>query len=212
MLKVAKLPMSPKCQYKITETGKLIGMHWTKDGHCLDDEAVESLLLTLARKPVTKTDAKQIIGVITYSASAFQYSSEELVRHAQLMATLNGAVEEGRIRWDHECDAAMAELRERMRNMPRKMYDPFELLDDDHCLVIMGDAAETGIGAGLFMVQKGNADDVVPEDMTASTTILMDDYHKVLDSGQRRWQVFELEAYAMFCSVQKWGKYIKVLG
>ena len=97
VLKVAGLPRSPKCQFKVSETGKLIGLHWTADGHCLDDEAVESLLLTLARKPTTKTDAKQIIGVITYSASAFEYSAEELVRHAQLMATLNAAVERDRI-------------------------------------------------------------------------------------------------------------------
>ena len=209
VLKVAGLPLSPKCSFKISETGKLIGMHWTQDGHCLDDEAVESLLLTLARKPVTNTDAKQVIGVITYSASAFEYATEEMVRHAQLIAILNAAVEKDRILWDHECERAMEELGERMRNQPRKMYDPFELLDEHHCLVIMGDAAQTGIGAGLFLVRKGNADDVVPpEDMIADTTIVMDVYHKVLDSGQRRWQVFELETYAMFTSVQKWGKYI----
>jgi hypothetical protein len=63
VLKVAGPPLSPKCSFKISETGRLIGMHWTQDGHCLDDEAVESLLLTLARKP--KVDAKQVIGVIT---------------------------------------------------------------------------------------------------------------------------------------------------
>ena len=83
------------------------------------------------------------------------------------------------------------------------MYDPLKLLDENHCLVMMGDAAETGIGAGLFLLNKGNADDVVPEDMTADSTILMDVYHKVLGSGQRRWQVFELEAYAMYCSTKK---------
>ena len=82
VLKVAGLPLSPKCKFKVSETGRLIGMHWTEGGHCLDDTAVESLLLTLARRPVTKTDAKQIIGVITYSASAFEYSAEELSRHA----------------------------------------------------------------------------------------------------------------------------------
>ena len=124
------------------------------------------------------------------------------------MATLNAAVDRERIVWDVQCEAAMAELRERMRNQPRKMYDLISLLDENHCLVMMGDAAETGVGAGLFLVNKGNADDVVPEDMTASTTILMDVYHKVLDSGQRRWQVFELEAYAMYCSTKKWGKYV----
>ena len=100
------------------------------------------------------------------------------------MATLNAAVCEDRIKWDHDCEQAMAELRERMRNLPRKMYDPLDLLDDEHCLVMMGNAVETGIGAGLFLVNRGNADDVVPEDMLASTTVLMDLYHKVLDSGQ----------------------------
>ena len=120
------------------------------------------------------------------------------------MATLNAAVCEDRIKWDHDCEQAMAELRERMHNLPRKMYDPLDLLDDEHCLVMMGDAAETGIGAGLFLVNRGNADDVVPENMLADTTILMDLYHKVLDSGQKRWQVFELEAYAMYCSTQKY--------
>ena len=76
----------------------------------------------------------QVIGVITYSASAFEYEAEEMVRHAQLMAILNAAVEKDRILWDHECECAMEELRERMRNQPRKMYDPFELLDDEHSL------------------------------------------------------------------------------
>ena len=71
------------------------------------------------------------------------------------MAMLNAAVDRDRIVWDVECEAAMAELRERMRNRPWKMYDPIALLDEDHCLVMMGDAAETGIGAGLFLVNKG---------------------------------------------------------
>ena len=50
VLKVAGLPLSPKCNFKVSETVKLIGLHWTAEGHCLDDEAVESLLLTLPGK------------------------------------------------------------------------------------------------------------------------------------------------------------------
>ena len=126
------------------------------------------------------------------------------------MATLNAAIDNvnNRIQWDHNCDQALQELRERMKNLKRKMYDPVELLDDGHCIVIMGDAAETGIGAGIFLIAKGNADDVVPEDVTASTTVLIDVYHKVLNTGQRKWQVFELEAFAMFTSVDRWSRYI----
>ena len=94
----------------------------------------------------------------------------------------------------------MEQLRVRMKVQTRKMYDPVDLLDDTHCLVIMGDAAETGVGAGLglFLVKRGSANDVVPGDITAEGTILIDAFHKVLNTGQRKWQVFELEAYVMF--------------
>ena len=54
-------------------------------------------MLTLARRPKAKTDAKQIIGGINYSASAFYYTSTELASHAELMATLNAAVDRDRI-------------------------------------------------------------------------------------------------------------------
>ena len=35
VFKVAGLPLSPKCNFKISEMGKLIGMHWAHGGHCL---------------------------------------------------------------------------------------------------------------------------------------------------------------------------------
>ena len=55
------------------------------------------------------------------------------------MATLNAAIDNvnNRIQWDHNCDRALQELRERMQNLKQKMYDPVELLDDRHCTVIM---------------------------------------------------------------------------
>ena len=34
VLKVAGLPLSPKCKFKVSEMGRLIGMHWTEGGHC----------------------------------------------------------------------------------------------------------------------------------------------------------------------------------
>ena len=205
---VANLPISPKCKGTVSEKGKLIGMYWTEVGHCLDDAAVESLSNTLLLRPKTKSEGKQIIGVINYSDTAFQYSPTELSVHAQHMATLNAAISGDKLQWTAECDEAMEQLRIRMKVQTRKMYDPVDLLDDDHCLVIMGDAAETGVGAGLFLVKRGSADDVVVSDITADGTILVDAFHKVLNTGQKKWQVFELEAYVMFLAVQKWSKYI----
>ena len=59
--------------------------------------------------------------MINYSESAFHYSSQELARHGELMATLNAAIDNvnNRIQWDHNCDQALLELRERMQNLKR---------------------------------------------------------------------------------------------
>ena len=205
---VANLPISPKCKGTVSERGKPIGMYWTEKCHCLDDEAVELLSNTLLLRPKTKSEGKQIIGVINYSDTAFEYSPAELSAHAQHMATLNAAISGDKLQRTTQCDDAMDQLRMRMKVQTRKMYDPVDLLDDTHCLVIMGDAAKTGVGAGLFLVRRSSANDVVAGDITAEGTILVDTFHKVLNTGQRKWQVFELEAYVMFCSVQKWSKYV----
>ena len=55
VLAVANLPLSPKCKYEISQQGKLIGLYWTVDGHCLDDAAVDSLQKTLLQRPSTKS-------------------------------------------------------------------------------------------------------------------------------------------------------------
>ena len=119
VLEVAGLPLSPKCKYEISQKGKLIGLYWSVDGHCLDDSAVDSLPKALLQKPSTKSEGKQIIGVINYSESAFHYTSKKLARHGELMATLNASIDNvnNRIQWELDCDQALQELRERMLNL-----------------------------------------------------------------------------------------------
>lgn len=90
---VAGIPLPPKYTFGVSEMAKAPGMHWKKSGHYLDDGAVESLLRILARRPVPQLDANEVIFVLAYSASAFEYRGEELSRHARLMATLNLSVE-----------------------------------------------------------------------------------------------------------------------
>ena len=92
----------PKCKGRVSEKGKLIVMYWTEMGHCLDDEAVESISNTLLLRPKTKSEGKQIIGVINYSDTAFQYSPTELSIHAQHMATLNAAISGEKLQWTTE--------------------------------------------------------------------------------------------------------------
>ena len=210
ILYVAGLPISPKCQNIVSQTGTLIGLHWTVDGHCLSDSAVESLVTALSLIPKTATDAKAIIGLINYSESAFTYSPHEQSRHGTLMAILSDAVNaESRLNWSDSAQLAVKELALRMQNLPRVAYDPVHLFStNQYIIVILGDASKTGAGSSIYLVKKKCAEDFVKSDLTASDTLLVDVFHKVLSSAQCKWQTYETESWIMVKSVKKWSKYI----
>ena len=97
---VVGLPISPKCTRKVSEVGNLIGLFWTKQGHCLDDSVIESLRKGLQLIPRTESDARATIGLITYSENAFLYNPDEPARHGELMGILNDAVNApGNLKW-----------------------------------------------------------------------------------------------------------------
>ena len=210
ILKVVKLPISPKCTNVVSQTGTLIGLHWTEHGHCLSDDAVDSLVSALQLIPKTTTDAKATIGLINYSESAFVYSPHEQARHGTLMTILNEAVTLGpRLNWSDDAQCAVKELSLRMQNLPRAYYDPVQLFSTgEFIIVILGDASKTGAGSSLYLVHKKRAEDFDKSDLTDSRTLLVDCYHKVLSKSQRKWQTYESESWIMVKSAKKWAKYI----
>ena len=71
-----------------------------------------------------------------------------------------------RINWDDTCKAACVELHQHIINQPLAHWSPFELINDDNCLVSMTDASDEGVAVCLFVVPKPDAskpDDGRPE-------------------------------------------------
>ena len=87
---------------------------------------------------------------------------------------------------------------------PLAYWSPFELINDDNCLVSMTDASDDGVAGCLFVVKKADARDVTMADLqdhTVSTLIAINS--KILDEGQRTWNTYEAEILAAVRMVQK---------
>ena len=193
ILKV-QLPISPKCNNLVSQTGTLIGLHsvhWTEHGHCLSDDAVDSLVAALELIPKTTTDANVTIGLINYPESAFVYSPHEQAGHGSdgtLLSMLNEAVTLGpRLNWSEDAQRAVKELSLRMQNLPHAYYDPVQLFSiGGFIIVILGDASKTGAGSSPYLVNKKRAEGFDKSDLTDSKTLLVDCYPKVLSKRQRK--------------------------
>ena len=206
VLTVAGFVFSPKCQFSISQEGQLIGLTFTQGGNRLSDDAVEALTNTLAPVPVTSTTkVRSIIGTIHYSSSAFQYNDGHgLARHGELCKTILDTITGPRLQWTNDADAARAELRTRIGKAPRKLCDPINMLNDDTCFCIVGDASSKGGGSSIYLVHVGNAADIDPElHLCEPHSILLDLYQKVLSEGEQRWHIFEAETHIIVKSIEK---------
>ena len=66
ILKVMHLPLSPKCKGDaVSQMGSLIGLNWTVNGHCLSDDAVDSLMTALELQPKRSQMPKQLLAAST---------------------------------------------------------------------------------------------------------------------------------------------------
>ena len=113
------------------------------------------------------------------------------------------------INWDDTCKAACIELHDHIVNRPLAYWSPFELINDDNCLVAMTDASDEGVAGCLFVVKNADARDVTMADLQnhkISTLIAINS--KTLDDGQRSWNTYEAELLRLVRMVQKHGSYI----
>ena len=152
-------------------------------------------------------DARRLIGIILYSSGAFEWSAEDPTWWAQVMKPLHDAVSKTQLCWTPECQDSLEELRTRMTGRQRAHCNPDTLIDDDHCLVIMSDASDVGVGSALWLVNRADASKVTLEDLKnkeMSTLVATD--AKVLSTAEQRWFTSEQEIYATYRGVKKWGK------
>ena len=197
------------------ESMVLAGLKYSARGISCNEEILEALKRTLTQYKVTnKEDAQHVIGTIQYSYTAFQWDDASLTRYSSLMKVLNDAMKvasapRARINWDEACKNACIELHDHIVNRPLAYWSPFELINDDNCLVSMTDASDDGVAGCLFVVKKADARDVTMADLqdhTVSTLIAINS--KILDEGQRTWNTYEAEILAAVRMVQKHGSYI----
>ena len=59
--------------------------------------------------------------------------------------------------WTAECQASVKELEDRMCKLPKAHTRPEDLITGESCLVIVSDACDEGVGAGLWRVGRADA-------------------------------------------------------
>ena len=95
----------------------------------------------------SKSDARHVIGVVSYCHSAFEWDAANQTEYSKLTGILQDAIKgEERMRWTEECKMACRELHEHITKRPYKFLKPETMIDDDHCLVIVTDASDDAIG------------------------------------------------------------------
>ena len=193
----------------------LAGLKYSALGISCNEEILEALKRTLTQYKVTnKEEAQHVIGTIQYSYTAFQWDEASLTRYSSLMKILNDAMKvasapRARINWDDACKTACDEFHDHIVNRPLAYWSPFELINDDNCLVSMTDASDDGVAGCMFVVQKADARDVKMEDLKdhrMSTLIAINS--KILDDGQRAWNTCKAELLELVRMVQTHGSYI----
>ena len=94
-----------------------------------------------------------------------------------------------------------------MTSLLRAHFNQDTLIGYNHCLVIMSDASDVGVGSALWLVNRADASNVTLEDLKdrkMSTLVATD--ARVLSAAEQRWFMFEQETYATYRGVKKWGR------
>jgi len=188
----------------------LAGLHITGKGVGLNAEGIDAIKYALMSYPVkSRYDAMHVIGCAQYAHTAFDFDLDHLTLFNDLIATLQDAIAGPQIRWGDAQRTACASLTELITTRPLLYLDPRTLVDDEHCLVTMTDASDTGIGLNLFRVKRPDARLVTTADLAnKDLSQLVDVKYNKLTGSQCRWDTFETELFAMVRVVEVWGKLI----
>ena len=194
----------------------LAGLRFDHRGVSLSDKAIESLHEALdVYKVKTQTDVLHVVGVIQYCSSAFSWPNGlPSAEFTDLVSALNAIGQTPNRkdiaqRWHREFPPVHARLRAMLHNIPRAALDPATLVDDNHCLVQVTDASDTGVAVALFRVRRPDASMVTKTDLEdpAMRQLVAVRYRKLTDV-QQRWHTFETELYAIVLGVQFFGSFI----
>jgi site-specific DNA-cytosine methylase len=215
LMKVLKKPFSDKSDSDDPDKPwstylPLAGLHITGKGVGLNAEGIDAIKYALMSYPVkSRYDAMHVIGCAQYAHTAFDFDLDHLTLFNDLIAILQDAIAGPQIKWGDAQRTACASLTGLITTRPLLYLDPRTLVDDEHCLVTMTDASDTGIGLNLFRVKRPDARLVTTADLAnKDLSQLVDVKYNKLTGSQQRWDTFEAELFAMVRVVEVWGKLI----
>ena len=215
------LPVSPKCydengEIPITDevkgAGFMIGRN-TGDGvmiTCNDSlhSAIEVLLSKVIR---SEKQLRSLINTLIQAHAGFKFDSTQICVFGTEMAHLQRALKSvttgGGVQYKEIILPACNRLKGFLGGMPRVQCLAEELIDDDHCLIYLGDVGNTGKGMNVYRVAIADARDViVPDDLEdPNISQLVRCYHGVISKDKVEWMTWENEADNVVESLVKTG-------
>ena len=197
---------SAKTDRSVSEVGHIAGLKFVQGGVTLDDAAVDALVVALQQPIKREKDARALVGIMIYAATAFEWDTEDMLWFSRHLAPMSESYKGHTFEWTEECKESVAAFRARVKVAPRVPCRPEELVQLGWRLVIKSDGSNEGVGSCLLLVKCG-ADGVVTPDMLRDPTKvrLISTDSKILSEAEQKWLTFEIETYGMYRALRKWA-------
>ena len=206
------LEVSAKQDVNVYKEVEFVGLIWTMMGITIGEASVKYILECLGKTPIGVKQARMVRGVLVQAKSAFAFSPTELLRFTELLAVITACIVEGeasgRYSTSTAAKEALAEFADRLTDQPRRYTNPDDILGDDRCLALLGDADPSAVVSTLWIIMRPNANDVCPADFEAESSILLGVHPKTLSGSSLLWHISEKELMVMVYGVKKFGKLI----
>lgn len=165
------------------------------------------VLLTKVIRSIKQLESQ--IGSLLQAHVAFRFDIDQIAIFGELMAMLQVVLKRakagGKIQYNEEIKPVCEELLSFVKILPLVKCLPEELIDDQHCLIYLGDIGDTGKGMLVYRVGIPDAREVtIPDDLQdPNLTQLVRSFHGVLSSDELKWLTVENEANNMVQSLKK---------
>ena len=212
------IPVSPKCfdekgEIPITSEVKGAGFMIGRGGYITCNDALNEALEVLLTKVIrSEKQLRSLINTLIQAHPGFKFSVKDITVFGTEMAHLQRALKSVTSGHGVQYKEIILPTCERLRTflggMPRVQCLASELIDDDHCLIYIGDVGNTGKGMNVYRVGISDARDVVvPDDLEdPNISQLVRCFHGVISSDKLEWMTWENEADNVVESLQKTGQ------
>ncbi len=167
----------------------------------------------LDKEPGGVSQCRTFRDVLVQARSAFKFTAAEIIEFGRLLAPITTAIDVvtkgGKWAWTAECKASCEAFRVKLVDQPKAYTNPDSVLAGDTSMMILGDADPNAVVTSLWVINRGDARDVLVADLIEDgRAILLNLHPKSLNVSQARWHISEKELYAMVLGIRKFGTFI----